>query len=118
MLAKSDAVTYQNYVKTLVNALSTELEARGYNASEFVKEDRDTIESVCKETIEEKYFSEKVLLEDVLTEASKGYMDGLETAEDLDAYLKEASETLSSDYFFMAVVNALEASWKESKTAE
>lgn len=118
MLAKSDAVTYQNYVKTLANALSTELEKRGYNVSEFVKEDRDTIESVCKEIIEEKYFSEKVLLEDVLTEASKGYMDGLETAEDLAAYLKEASETLSSDYFFMAVVNALEASWEESKTAE
>ena len=118
MLAKSDAVTYQNYIQTAANALSQELGELGYEVSEFVKLDRDTVETTLKDIIEEKYFSDKVMLEDVLLEASQTWMEGVENAEDLASYLEEASEALSSDYFFMAVVGALQASWSESKPSE
>ena len=118
MLAKSDAVTYQNYIRTAANALSAELGELGYEVSEFVKLDRDTMETILKDIIEEKYFSEKVLLEDVLADLSAEWMDGLDSADDMATYLDEASNALSSDYFFMAVVGTLEASWNESKTAE
>lgn len=117
MLAKSDAVTYQNYLQTLVSALSDDLSARGYDVSEFAKEDRDVIESVCKDIILEKYFGDKVQFKEVLISASADYMNGLKDAEDVEAYLKEASDALSKNYFFMAVVNALQAGWAESKAA-
>lgn len=117
MLAKSNAVTYQNYIQTLVNALSSELQTLGYEPSEFVKEDRDVIESVCEDIILDKYFGDKVQFKEVLIAASADYMKGLETAEDVEAYMEEASAALSEDYFFMAVVTALQASWEESKTS-
>ena len=44
-------------------------------------------------------------------------MNGLKDAEDIEAYLKEASDALSNNYFFMAVVNALQAGWAESKAS-
>ena len=117
MLAKSDAVTYQNYIQTLVSALSDDLKARGYDVSEFTKEDRDVIESVCEDIILEKYFGDKVQFKEVLISASADYMNGLKDAEDIEAYLKEASDALSNNYFFMAVVNALQAGWAESKAS-
>lgn len=80
--------------------------------------DRDTMETILKDIIAEKYFSDKVLLEDVLRDTSQEWLEGLDQTDDLETYLTEASDSLSSDYFFMAVVGELEASWNESKTVE
>ena len=78
-------MTYQNYIQTLVSALSDDLSARGYDVSEFAKEDRDVIESVCKDIILEKYFGDKVQFKEALISASADYMNGLKVAEDVDA---------------------------------
>ena len=117
MLSKSNAVSYQNYLKTLVNELSAEINARGYDVNEFLKEDGDLIEEVCAEIVLEKYYSDKVSLQDVLVSVSGEYMSGMNNADDVVAYFDEAAEAISSDYFFMAVVDALQATWEESKSA-
>ncbi len=115
MLAKSEAVTYQNYLSTLVNALSAELQAKGYNTTEFLKEDGDVIESVCLEIVLDKYYSEKISIQDVVESTSAKYMQGLANAADLETYLAEAKAATNSDYFYMAVINSLQSAWDEAK---
>ena len=117
MLAKSNAVTYQSYLRTAANALADELKAKGYTVADLLKEDKETIESVCKEIVLEKYFGDKVNIEDSLTKISGSYMTGLENASDVSAYFDDTSKALSSDYFFMAVISELQAAWQESKAS-
>ena len=116
MLAKSNAVTYQNYMNTLVNALASDLQAKGYNTSELIKEKGEVIEAVCLEIVYDKYYSDKVSIQDVVTDASAKYVQGIKTATDMEAYLADAKEATGSDFFYMAVVNALESKWNETKS--
>ncbi len=116
MLAKSNATTYQTYLATLVNALAPELQAKGYNTADFVKESGDLIEEVCYDIILEKFYSEKISINDVVVEASEKYVQGIESATDLAAYLAEAKEATNNNYFYMAVINSLESAWEEAKS--
>lgn len=115
MNAKSQAVTYQGYLSNLVNALAPEIKALGYDVDTFALSDPEEIECVCEEIIRAKYYSDKITIKDVLVDISGDYMTGLENAADIDAYFDEASKALSENYFFMAVVDSLEASWEENK---
>ncbi len=115
MLAKSDATTYLNYLNTLVNALSAELQAKGYNPATFAKEDADTIEAVCHEIVLEQYYNDKISIEDVMKTASEKYVQGIKNAADMEAYLADAKEATGKDYFFMAVINSLQSAWEEAK---
>ncbi len=115
MLAKSNAVTYQTYIQTLVNALAPELQAKGYNTTEFVKENGDTIEAVCEEIVAEKYYGDKVSIQDVMIAASSEYVKGIESATDIAAYLEEAKAVTNESYFYMAVINSLQQAWEEQK---
>lgn len=115
MLAKSNATTYLGYLNTLVKALSADLQAKGYNTTELLKESGADIEAICLEIILEKYYSDKVDIYEVLLENCAKYVQGIETATDLEAYLAAAKEATGNDYFYMAVVNALQSDWVESK---
>jgi hypothetical protein len=115
MLAKSNATTYLGYLNTLVKALSADLQAKGYNTAELLKESGADIEAICLEIILEKYYSDKVDIYEVLLENCAKYVQGIETATDLEAYLAAAKEATGNDYFYMAVVNALQSDWVESK---
>ncbi len=115
MLAKSDASTYLNYLNTLVNALSAELQAKGYDTATFAKEDADVVEEVCREIVLEKYYSDKINIEDVMVSASAKYVQGIENAANMEAYLADAKEATGNNYFFMAVINSLQSAWEEAK---
>jgi hypothetical protein len=115
MLAKSNATTYLNYMTALVNALSAELQAKGYNPTALLKENGNVIEEVCLEIVLEKYYSEKISIYDVVEAASAKYVKGIENAADLAAYLATAKEATDSDYFYMAVINSLQSGWVEAK---
>ena len=57
-----------------------------------------------------------VSFQDVVTDASAKYVQGIKTATDMEAYLADAKEATGSDFFYMAVVNALESKWNETKS--
>ncbi len=116
MLAKSNATTYQNYMSTLVNALSAELQAKGYNTTELLKENGSVIEEICLEIVLDKYYGDKIGIYDVVLDACVGYVKGIETATDLEAYLADAKEATGNDYFYMAVINTLQSNWNEAKS--
>jgi hypothetical protein len=116
MLAKSNAVTYQNYMNVLVNALASDLQAKGYNTTELIKEKGSVIEAVCLEVIYDKYYSDKISIQDVVTAASAKYVQGIKNATDMEAYLADAKEATGNDFFYMAVVNSLESKWNEVKS--
>ncbi len=115
MLAKSNAVTYQNYMKTLATELRSELTALGHNVDELLKGDGVVLLEAAYDIVLEKYFSDKVDIETVVEAASAKYIQGLETASDLEAYIEEAKAATNADYFYMAVINSLQSSWKEAK---
>ena len=98
-----------------VNALAPELQAKGYNPTEFAKADGTLVEDVCREIAVEKYYGDKVSLQDVMTEASAKYVQGIASATDIAAYLKEAKKATNESHFYMAVINALQAAWEEQK---
>ncbi|MBQ8497038.1 MAG: hypothetical protein IJ489_06260 [Clostridia bacterium] len=115
MLAKSNAVDYQNYIQTLANELSDEIKAMGYDPAILVQENGDKIEELAAEIVREEYFSDKVSIQDVMLSVSGDYMKGLDDADDLTSYMKESADAISDNYFFMAVVNELQATWEEVK---
>ncbi len=115
MLSKSDAATYLNYMNNLVAALAPELTAKGYNTTELLKEKGSVIEEACYDIVLEKYFSDKITVEDVVYDVSAEYIAGVENATDLPAYIADAKEATGNDYFFMAVVNSLQSAWDEQK---
>ena len=115
MLAKSNAVNYQTYLKNLTNALSTEIAALGYNVADFAKEDGDVIEEVCSEIILDKFYGNMISIEEKLYNSCNVLVAGLETATDAVSYMESASAELANDYFFNAVVNTLQATWAEQK---
>ena len=47
---------------------------------------------------------------------SGSYMKGLDDANDLTSYMKNAADAISDNYFFMAVVKELQATWEETKS--
>ncbi len=115
MLAKNNADAYLNYMKTLVNELSAELQAKGYNTDDLLKENGAVIEEICAEIVLEKYYSDKISILDVVKAASEKYVQGIDSATDLEAYLAEAKEETNKDYFYMAVINSLQSAWVEAK---
>ncbi len=115
MRAKSEATTYLNYMNKLVDALSADLQAKGYNTAELLKEDGTVIEEICLDIVLEKYYSDKITIEDVMESASASYVKGIANAADLEAYLANAKEATNKDYFYMAVINSLETAWNEAK---
>ena len=117
MLAKSNAVNYQTYLKNLTNALSTEIAALGYNVADFAKEDGDVIEEVCSEIILDKFYGNMISIEEKLYNSCNALVAGLETATDAVSYMESASAELANDYFFNAVVDTLQATWAEQKAA-
>lgn len=117
MLAKSNAVNYQTYLKKLTNALSTEIAALGYNVADFAKEDGDVIEEVCSEIILDKFYGNMISIEEKLYNSCNALVAGLETATDAVSYMESASAELANDYFFNAVVDTLQATWAEQKAA-
>ncbi len=117
MLAKSNAVTYQSYLSKLTTTLSAELKALGYDAATFAKADGDLVEEVCSEIILEKYFSDKISIEEKLIDSCGTYVADIAKADDVVSYVETVAAELSSDYFFNAVVNTLQASWAEQRTA-
>ena len=117
MLAKSNAVNYQTYLKNLTNALSTEIAALGYNVTEFAKEDGGVIEEVCSEIILEKFYGNMISVEEKLYNSCNALVAGLETTTDAVSYMESASAELANDYFFNAVVDTLQAAWAEEKAA-
>ena len=117
MLAKSNAVTYQNYLTKVTNALSSEIGARGYNVADFAKEDGDMIEEVCAEIILEKYYGNMISIEEKLYASCNALVAGIETAADATSYMESASAELADDYFLNAVIDTLQAAWEEEKAA-
>lgn len=115
MNAKSSAKTYQDYLAVLAEVLSADIAAKGYDVATLLEGDGTELEAIAKEIVREKYFSDKVSIEDVMLEVSGDYMKGLAEASDLTAYMKDAADTISEDYFFMAVVSELQATWNEIK---
>jgi hypothetical protein len=115
MLAKSNAVEYQGYMQVLANELSAEIKAKGYDPNVLIQNNGDQLEAVAQEIVAEKYFSDKVSIQDVMLSVSGSYMQGLDGADNLATYMKDAADAISDNYFFMAVVNELQATWEESK---
>lgn len=115
MLAKSNAVTYQTYLKNLTNALSTEIVDLGYNVADFAKEDGDVIEEVCSEIILETFYGNMISIEEKLYNSCNTLVAGLETATDAISYMESASADLADDYFLNAVIDTLQAAWSEKK---
>ncbi len=116
MLAKSNAVDYQAYIQKLVDVLGDDIKAMGYDPALLAQGNGDKIEELAEEIVLEKYFSDKVSIKDVLLSVSGDYMKNLDDADDLTSYMKEAADAISDNYFFMAVVNELQATWEETKT--
>ena len=115
MLAKSNAVDYQTYIQTLVDVLSDDLKAMGYDTALLVQGNGDEVEAAAAEIVREEYFSDKVSIQDVMLSVSGDYLKGLDKADDLTSYMKDAADAISDNYFFMAVVAELEATWGEVK---
>ena len=116
MLAKSNAVDYQNYIKVLADELSADIRAKGYDPAMLVQGNGDKIEELAQEIVAEKYFGDKVSIKDVMLSVSGSYMKGLDDANDLTSYMKNAADAISDNYFFMAVVKELQATWEETKS--
>jgi hypothetical protein len=111
MLAKSDAVKYQEYLATIADALAAEFEAAGVDTATLLKGDGTEFEAIARELVAEKYFSEKVGITDVMKELSGKYVKDYTD----DAEMKANADILSKDGFFMAVVNELQAMWDEKR---
>jgi hypothetical protein len=102
-------------MQVLANELSAEIRAKGYDPNVLIQNNGDQLEAVAQEIVAEKYFSDKVSIQDVMLSVSGSYMQGLDGADNLATYMKDAADAISDNYFFMAVVNELQATWEESK---
>ena len=111
MLAKSDAVEYQNYLSKIAGELSAEFAAKGYDTAELLKNDGSEFEAIAREIVEEKYFSDKVGVTDVMKEISGAYVKDYTDVKEM----QENAEKLAADGFFMAVVNELQTMWDERR---
>ena len=114
MLAKSDAVTYQNHLKSIADALATEIAAKGYDKDALLEGDGTELEALAREIVEEKYFAEKQGITEVLKSTTGQYVKDYTDVNEM----KANAELLSKDAFFMAVVNELQSMWDEIKAAE
>ena len=114
MLAESDAKEYQGYMQKLAENLSADIQAKeGYNVETLLKGDGAELEALAYEIAEEKFFSDKLSVTDVLKNASKPYMQDYTNVEEM----KAAADALSENAFFNAVVNELQSMW-DAKKAE
>ncbi len=125
MLAKSDAVKYTGYITALVDAYSDEIEALPDEIIEeairegFIKEleewhltlvegiknlDPEDIEALVYEIVDSESYSNYYSVETNLEVFSSEYFDGLENADDIDAYCAEAAAAMNEDPFFSSLV--------------
>ena len=111
MLAKSDAVAYQDYLKKIATDLADEFAAKGYDTAILLKNDGSELEAIAKEIVAEKYFSNMKGVTEVIKGISGQYVkDYTDVAE-----MQANADKLSADSFFMAVVNELQAMWDERR---
>ena len=113
MLAESDAKEYQGYMQNLATNLSADIQAKGYDIEVLLKGDGADLEAIAYEIVEDKFFSDKLSVTDVLKNVSNPYMKEYTDA----TKMAEDAEKLSENAFFMAVVNELQAMW-DTKKAE
>jgi hypothetical protein len=111
MLSKSDAVNYQNYLAAIAESLSAEFAAGGYDVEALLEGDGTEFEAIARELVEEKYFSDKMGIADVIKSSSGKYVKDYTDINEMVAN----AEVLSNDSFFMAVVNELQSMWEELK---
>jgi hypothetical protein len=111
MLSKSDAVNYQNYLVAIAESLSAEFAAGGYDVEALLEGDGTEFEAIARELVEEKYFSDKMGIADVIKASSGKYVKDYTDINEMVAN----AEVLSNDSFFMAVVNELQSMWEELK---
>ncbi|MBQ2989527.1 MAG: hypothetical protein IJD59_10520 [Clostridia bacterium] len=111
MLSKSEAVTYQNYLTEIANKLDAEIAAKGYDKATLLKGDGSELEAIAREIVAEKFFGDKVGITDVMKDLSGKYVKDYTDVNEM----KANADKLSSDGFFMAVVNELQAMWDERR---
>ncbi len=113
MNSKSEAVVYQNYLGKIAEALAAEFSAKGYDTAILLEGDGTEFETIAREIVTEKFFSEKVGITDVMKSISGAYVKDYADVDEM----KANADKLSADGFFMAVVNELQAMWEEAKAA-
>lgn len=111
MLSKSDAVTYQNYLKKIATDLAAEFAAKGYDTAILLENDGSELEAIAKEIVAEKYFSNIKGVTEVVKSISGQYVKEYTDVAEMQAN----ADKLSADSFFMAVVNELQAMWDERR---
>ena len=111
MLSKSDAVTYQNYLKKIATDLAAEFAAKGYDTAILLENDGSEFEAIAKEIVAEKYFSNIKGVTEVVKSISGQYVKEYTDVAEMQAN----ADKLSADSFFMAVVNELQAMWDERR---
>lgn len=109
MLAKTNAANYINALNKLITYYKNDLTALGYDINKFTNEDPAKIEEVVFELAQNECSSGKVTLEELVIEASKNYVDGIDSAENKAEYCDEASKALSDNFLFKAVVETFKA---------
>ena len=104
MQKKSDAKDYISYVTKLASTYADDIAARGYTQDEFVGLPIDTAKEVLYDIAKEKYFSDALTVEDMLSGVSESYVNGYITADNYAEYVKKASSEINSDALFTSIV--------------
>ena len=111
MLAKSQAVTYQDYLEVIATKLAAEFAAKGYDTAILLKNDGSEFEAIAREIVAEKYYSDMKGVTEVIKAISGKYVKEYTDITEMQAN----ADKLSADSFFMAVVNELQAMWDERR---
>ena len=104
MQKKSDAKDYISYVTKLASTYADDIAARGYTQDEFVGLPIDTAKEVLYDIAKEKYFSDALTVEDMLSGVSESYVNGYVSADNYAEYVKKASSEINSDALFTSIV--------------
>ena len=120
--AKSEAIDYLGDTKNLatkpgllmdvIRHYEGDLAEKGYTVAEARALDPETVESIIREIIREKFFSEYITIDVALAELCKDYVDGISSFNrteyaNVSEYCKAAAGELSNNYLFKAIVGYL-----------
>jgi hypothetical protein len=111
MRAKSEAVTYQDYLEVIATKLAAEFAAKGYDTALLLENDGSEFEAIAREIVAEKYYSDMKGVTEVIKGISGQYVKEYTDITEMQTN----ADKLSADSFFMAVVNELQAMWDERR---
>lgn len=117
MNAKSKSVKYTEAMNKLIARYESDFVAAGYTMTEIRSMNPEDVETIIYDLLHDKYTAQFSQINDLLKDACKKYISGIDTTEDVGTLCDEAAKALNDDGLFRSVVETLARQVKEKLAA-